>query len=109
MAAELPLETIMELLGIPEGDRRKLFQWTNEMTASDDPDFTGDPQVASYEVLAYSMQLAAERMDNPRDDIVTKLLAADKEGRGLTELGSREGGQQVERIQPLFPKIDSPA
>lgn len=85
VAAELPLETIMELLGIPEGDRRKLFQWTNEMTASDDPDFTGDPQMASYEVLAYSMQLAAERMDNPRDDIVTKLLAADKEGRGLTE------------------------
>ena len=85
VAAELPLETIMDLLGIPEADRRKLFAWTNEMTGSEDPDFTGDPQMASYEVLAYSMRLASERMDNPRDDIVTKLLQADKDGRGLTE------------------------
>jgi hypothetical protein len=30
-----------------------------------------------------------------------------EEGRGLADLGSRGGGQQVERIQPLFPKIDS--
>ncbi|HEX6154188.1 MAG TPA: methionine--tRNA ligase, partial [Solirubrobacterales bacterium] len=39
-----------------------------------------------------------------------KLLAAlDEEGRTLAELGSREGGQKVERVQPLFPKIDPPA
>jgi cholest-4-en-3-one 26-monooxygenase len=85
VAADLPLQTIMDMLGIPAPDRKKLFDWTNEMTASDDPDFSGDPQMASYEVLAYSMQLAAERMENPRDDIVTKLVQADKDGRGLTE------------------------
>jgi len=39
----------------------------------------------------------------------TLLAVLGEEGRGLAELGSREGGQQVERIQPLFPKIDSPA
>jgi methionyl-tRNA synthetase len=32
-----------------------------------------------------------------------------EEGRGLAELGSRAGGQSVERIQPLFPKIETPA
>jgi methionyl-tRNA synthetase len=37
----------------------------------------------------------------------TLLAALAEEGRGLAELGSRGGGQSVERIAPLFPKIDS--
>ena len=85
VAAQLPLETIADMLGIPPEDRQQLFDWTNQMTASDDPDFAGDPQAASIEVLMYAMKLAAERMDEPRDDIVTKLVNADKDGRGLTE------------------------
>jgi len=37
----------------------------------------------------------------------TLLAALGEEGRGLAELGSRGGGQMVERIQPLFPKIEN--
>ncbi len=37
-----------------------------------------------------------------------RLLAALAEaGRGLAELGSRPGGQHVERVPPLFPKIET--
>jgi len=36
------------------------------------------------------------------------LVNLGEEGRGLAELGSRPGGQQVERIPALFPKIDVP-
>src|SRR3954467_9891458 len=39
----------------------------------------------------------------------TLLAALAEEGRGLAELGSREGGQKVERVPPLFPKIEAPA
>ena len=39
----------------------------------------------------------------------TLLAALREEGRGLAELGSRGGGQSVERIPPLFPKIETPA
>jgi cholest-4-en-3-one 26-monooxygenase len=85
VAAQLPLETIADMLGIPPADRQQLFDWTNQMTASDDPDFAGDPQAASIEVLMYAMKLAGERIEEPRDDIVTKLVNADKDGRGLTE------------------------
>ena len=85
VAAQLPLETIADMLGVPPEDRQQLFTWTNQMTASDDPDFAGDPQAASTEVLMYAMQLAAQRIEEPRDDIVTKLVNADKDGRGLTE------------------------
>jgi methionyl-tRNA synthetase len=38
-----------------------------------------------------------------------KLLAAiGEESRGLAELGSSPGGQSVERVPPLFPKIEAP-
>jgi methionyl-tRNA synthetase len=38
-----------------------------------------------------------------------KLLAAiGEESRGLAELGSCPGGQSVERVPPLFPKIEAP-
>ena len=37
-----------------------------------------------------------------------KLLSALAEGsRDLAELGSRPGGQKVERVPQLFPKIES--
>ena len=35
------------------------------------------------------------------------LTVLGEDGRGLTELGSRPGGQSVERVPPLFPKIDA--
>jgi cholest-4-en-3-one 26-monooxygenase len=85
VAAELPLQAIADFIGVPQDDRRKLFEWSNQMLSYDDPDVVGDPDVAAAEILGYSMQLAADRKENPRDDIVTKLVHADKDGRGLTD------------------------
>ena len=85
VAAELPLQAIADLLGVPQEDRKKLFDWSNQMLAGEDPEFEGQAEIASAEVLGYAMAMAAERKENPRDDIVTKLLAADKDGRGLTD------------------------
>jgi len=85
VASLLPLEVIADMLGIPAEDRQQIFDWSNQMTGSDDPGFEGDPEAASAEVLMYSMGLAAERRADPRDDIVTKLVQADKDGRGLTD------------------------
>jgi cholest-4-en-3-one 26-monooxygenase len=85
VAALLPLEVIADMIGIPAEDRQKIFNWSNQMTGSDDPGFEGDPEAASAEVLMYSMGLAAARRENPGDDIVTKLVQADKDGRGLTD------------------------
>ncbi len=85
VAAELPLQAIADLIGVPQEDRLKLFTWSNQMLASDDPDIEGEPDVAAAEILGYAMALAADRKANPRDDIVTKLVNADKDGRGLTD------------------------
>jgi cholest-4-en-3-one 26-monooxygenase len=86
VAAELPLQAIADLLGVPQEDRKKLFHWSNQMLANEDPDFAEvDGQESAAEVLMYAMAMAAERKAAPRDDIVTRLLEADKEGRGLTD------------------------
>lgn len=85
VAAELPLQAIAELLGVPQADRGKLFDWSNQLMSYDDPTVEGDQMVAFAEILGYSMALADERRKNPQDDIVTKLVSADVDGRGLTD------------------------
>jgi cholest-4-en-3-one 26-monooxygenase len=85
VAAELPLQVIADLLGVPQEDRRKLFDWSNQMLAGEDPEFEGQAEIASAEILGYAMAMAADRLANPREDLVTQLVHADKDGRGLTE------------------------
>lgn len=88
VASQFPLEVIGDMLGVPAEDRQKIFDWTNQMTGAEDSELAredNDPQAAAMEVLMYSMTLAADRRENPRDDIVTKLVNADVDGRGLTD------------------------
>jgi len=84
VACELPLQAIAELLGIPQEDRRKIFDWSNQMVGSDDPDYAGDAMGAATGLLSYSMTLAEDRRGCPRDDIVTKLVHAQVDGGELS-------------------------
>ncbi len=84
VACELPLQAIAELIGVPQADRHKLFTWSNEMVGYDDPEFEGDGEAASVEILSYSMVMAEERRACPRDDIVSKLVGAEIDGDQLT-------------------------
>jgi cholest-4-en-3-one 26-monooxygenase len=85
VAAELPLQVIADLLGVPQADRGKLFEWSNQMMSGEDPEFEGQAEIASAEILGYAMAMAADRLANPREDLVTALVHADKDGRGLNE------------------------
>jgi cholest-4-en-3-one 26-monooxygenase len=84
VACELPLQAIAELIGVPQEDRMKLFQWSNDMTGYDDPESTADPLLASTEILGYAWQMAEARKANPAGDIVTELVNADIDGEALT-------------------------
>jgi cholest-4-en-3-one 26-monooxygenase len=84
IACELPLQAIAELLGIPQEDRRKVFNWSNEMVGYDDPEYEGDPQAAAAELVGYSMAMAEDRRGCPRDDIVTRLVHAEVDGGQLS-------------------------
>ncbi|WP_029759784.1 cytochrome P450 [Gordonia hirsuta] len=85
VAVDLPLLAIADLLGVPEEDRMKLFDWSNSMMNADDPEFTTDPQVASAEILGYGYNMADARRKCPADDIVTTLVNADIDGHSLDE------------------------
>ena len=62
IAAELPLVVIAELLGVPNEDRHRMFDWSNRMIGSEDPEYqnAGEAaQVASMELYAYASELFA--------------------------------------------------
>jgi cholest-4-en-3-one 26-monooxygenase len=84
VAAELPLQAIAELMGVPAGDRRKVFDWSNDMVGYDDPEYVADPAAAAAELIGYSMAMAEDRRQCPRDDIVTKLVHAQLDGGQLS-------------------------
>lgn len=94
VACELPLQAIAELIGVPQADRRKLFDWSNQMLNYDDPEFgdattTDSSTNASVEILGYAWNLAEQRRACPVDDIVSQLVTADLDGEAL---GSDEFG-----------------
>ncbi len=86
VACELPLQAIARLLGVPEEDHEKLFDWSNKMIGSDDPEFAEyDSLTAAGELMWYAMQLAARKAEDPGDDIVTTLVQADADGQRLSD------------------------
>lgn len=76
IACELPLQAIADLVGFDQEDRRKIFNWSNQMMAYDDPEYDVDPASAAAEILGYAVALGEDRKANPRDDIITRLVAA---------------------------------
>jgi cholest-4-en-3-one 26-monooxygenase len=86
VSCELPLQAIAGLIGIPLEDRKKIFDWSNQMVADDDPEFAHhDGRNSAMELIMYAMQLAAIRANEPGEDIVTKLIQADVDGEKLTD------------------------
>jgi cholest-4-en-3-one 26-monooxygenase len=89
IAAELPLEVIAELIGVPREDRHKIFDWSNRFVGNADPEYEmSEDKIseAQVEMFMYAQQLADARRDDPHDDIITKLLSAEVDGEQLTAM-----------------------
>ena len=86
VALWLPLHAIADLVGVPEEDRKQVFEWT-ELTFGFDASVTPeDRQDAMMSMFAYADAMCAERRDHPRDDLMSVLLHAEVDGEHLTEL-----------------------
>ncbi|WP_119291249.1 cytochrome P450 [Streptomyces sp. YIM 130001] len=88
IAVELPLQAIAELIGVPQEDRSRIFDWSNKMVAYDDPEYAITEEVgaeAAMELIGYSMNMAAARKECPAKDIVSQLVAAEDEGNLSTD------------------------
>ena len=89
VAAELPLQVVDELIGIPHEDRHKIFEWSNRMIGSADPEYQVSPDAtmdAGIQMYAYAEKLSAERRKEPKDDLISVLIAAEVDGDELTQL-----------------------
>jgi cholest-4-en-3-one 26-monooxygenase len=89
VAAEVPLQVIAEMLGVPLEDRHKLFEWSNRMIGSEDPEYRVSEELvmnAQVEMFMYANELAQQRRAEPRDDIISALLEAEVDGDRLSEM-----------------------
>jgi cholest-4-en-3-one 26-monooxygenase len=89
LAAELPLQVIAEIIGVPQEDRHLVFDWSNRMIGSEDPEYAVEPDDAGnaqMELYAYCDALCADRRQHPRDDILTSLINAEIDGDKLDDL-----------------------
>src|SRR5665213_1665748 len=97
LAAELPLVVIAELLGVPNEDRHKMFDWSNRMIGNQDAEYQSgaedapvvtaaeDAQVASMELYAYAAELFNQKRADPHDDLMSVLSEVEMEGEKLSD------------------------
>jgi cholest-4-en-3-one 26-monooxygenase len=92
VSARLPIWVIAEMLGVPRGDWKMLFDWTNQTVGAGDAEFQSGGMSgadtmndAVREMFAYFAQMAAERRKRPTDDLASALTHAAIEGECLPE------------------------
>ena len=89
IAAELPLVVIADLLGVPNEDRHRMFDWSNRMIGSEDPEYHTDesvPEQAAMELYAYASALFEAKRIDPHEDLMSVLTDVEVEGEKLNSI-----------------------
>jgi cytochrome P450 len=88
VAALLPLRIVNNMMGIPRSEEKFIFDQTNVIMAASDPEYVTDqtPRGVAHAVMAAGERLAEllrglaeDRIKEPRDDLITVLVAATAE------------------------------
>ncbi len=83
-ALQLPNRIIAELIGIPDERRGEFLHWTEALIRVG-PGAEVTIQKASAGIYSVFTTLLAERRTEPRDDLMSALLAAEVQGRQLSD------------------------
>jgi cytochrome P450 len=96
IAKRLPLQTISDMIGVPEGDRERIVAAADDLILAADPESIVDR--APLEVLGaalwtlsqFATEQAQHREQHPGDDLMTALVQAEVDGERLThaEIGA---------------------
>lgn len=90
LAYPLPVIVIAELLGIPTEDRARFKRWSDTMVTGRQEMDPGEPEGEQRDphtqMAAYFGEMIARRRREPRDDLISNLIAARIDGEQLTEL-----------------------
>jgi pimeloyl-[acyl-carrier protein] synthase len=92
LAYPLPVTVISEMLGVPEGDRDSIRQWSADIARSLDAiglpaetDIAIRGREARRALGEYFRSLIPERRKQPRADLLSLLIAAEEQGDKLSE------------------------
>ena len=89
ISAELPLQVIAELLGVPQEDRHRMFEWSNRMVGNEDPEYQDQTALAltsAMELYAYASELFAKKRIDPHADLMSALTTVEIEGERLSDM-----------------------
>ena len=89
IAAQLPLVVIAELLGVPGEERDRMFDWSNRMVGSEDPEYQITAEAAgqaAMELYAYASALYEKKRLDPHTDLMSALAEVEVEGERLSTL-----------------------
>jgi len=86
IAGAMPSYVTAELLGIPLEDGRKLYELTETIHAAPETREPGAAMRAMLQMFNYAHGVAREKRANPADDLASKLLASEVEGRRLDDI-----------------------
>ncbi len=89
-AYALPATVMMDLLGVPREDLRLVKEWSDEIalfigTARATPDKYLRAEAGAKSMADYFRGILAKRTVDPRDDIISQLVAARDEREALTD------------------------
>jgi cytochrome P450 len=88
-AGPLPVIVIAEMLGIDPADRHDFKRWSDGQAMGLNPLLTADQRAATEELdaelAAYLRRALAERRTDPRDDLMSAMIAVEEAGDQLTD------------------------
>lgn len=89
LACPLPVIVIARMLGVPDKDRSKLHQWSNDLSRILDLLMSLEAyehlNKVVMELTEYFSGLIAEREKNPKEDLLSALIAAREQGDRLSK------------------------
>ncbi len=90
VSARLPIWVIAEMLGVPRGDWKLIFDWTNRTIGAGDPEYQEEGktpietmQAARLALFQYFQGMTEDRLKNPKDDLVSVLSHSKVDGEPL--------------------------
>ena len=100
LAFPLPFDVISEMLGMPESDKDQIAAWSGTIVKSLDPmlalDSFAEIRAASNAMNAHIDEVIRWKRENPGDDLLTALTAAEEGGDRLTP------GELRDQVNLLF-------
>jgi cytochrome P450 len=85
VAGEMPSYVIAELMGLPLEDGRELYKLTEMIHSAPESLPPNAGREAVMKMFGYASGVIAEKRARPADDLATRLLQAEVEGRRLTD------------------------